>query len=96
MGFRIVPDEKRYYNMKKQGVFNIKFEKQKERKFCFSQNPFPGDGRFEPPKAHEKQFDLPPVNIEMISKYRNTSVAPRLKSYSQRKELWPVQDLPDS
>jgi hypothetical protein len=94
--YRIVPKEKRYLNMKKQGHLIVKFEKQNERKFCFLENPFPGDGKFEPPHANEKRFDPPEINIEASGKHRNTSLGPIIGKYSNRKELWPIKDLPDS
>lgn len=63
----------------------------------FSENPFPGDGRFEPAKANDNLFDPPPnLNIEIIDKHRNTTLGPKLGNYSKRKELWPIIDLPDS
>ena len=33
----------------------------------FLKNPYPGDKAFEPPSAHDNLFDLPPINLEILS-----------------------------
>ena len=65
---------------------------------CFYKNPYPGDSRFEPSKAHDALFDLPPINIEKLSGKLRAPSIPKLVSNSPRKELFPPTDpnLPDS
>ena len=94
--FKIVPEERKYNTVKKQGHLIVKFEKVKGRKFCFENSPYPGDDGFAVANAHERRFDLPQVKMEALGKHRNSTMAPKLANYSNRKELWPVLDLPDS
>jgi hypothetical protein len=62
----------------------------------FSKSPYPGMKDFQTPNANEARFDLPPLNFEMKSNHRNTSLGPKLANYAERGELWVVKDLPDS
>jgi hypothetical protein len=36
------------------------------------------------------------MNFEMLSQHRNSKGVPKFKNYAFRKELWQIQDLPDS
>lgn len=94
--FKIIPEEKKYNTVKKQGHLIVKFEKVQGRKFCFENSPFPGVDEFAVANAHERRFDLPKVKLDALGKHRNSTMAPKLANYSNRKELWPVLDLPDS
>lgn len=66
------------------------------RKNLFRENPFPGDDRFEPVRIHDNRFDLDPeLNIEHLSKHRNTSHAPMLNKASPRKIEFANVELSD-
>ena len=67
------------YESQKMGVCNLKFELQKKREdHIFLQNPFPGDPRFSKANAHDNLFDLPDINIEVLSNKRRTVAIPNL------------------
>jgi hypothetical protein len=42
INYKIVPENQKYENIKKQGHLIVKFEKLEKRKFCFEDSPFPG------------------------------------------------------
>lgn len=63
---------------------------------CFEKNPFPGQEGFFNGSAHERRFDLPDLDFEVRSVYRNSKNGPELKNYAKRKLHWKEEsDLPD-
>ena len=79
----------------KEGIFNIAFGKYSKRheNTVLLHNPFPGDSRFAPPNAHEKQFDLPPLNLDVLSKNRRQASIPKLDSYTKRPEFVKIKGI---
>jgi len=65
--FKVIPTDKRYQSQK-MGMLNVKFGMMSKREEpVFIKSPYPGDKLFQPAQAHEKLFDLPPINIEVLS-----------------------------
>ena len=93
--YKVVPDNMRYEAMKKEGQVP-NFKNYQRRGFSMITNPFPGNKGFEPPHVHERRFDLPPINFELRSNFRNTQNAPKIKNYAKRNELWKVSEVPES
>ena len=92
--YKRIDNLKRYENQER-GIY---FDLQQERKDVFLHNPFPGNDRFEPPKAHEQRFEQHNFaeKIDQLGHHRNTLQAPDLSKTSPRKEPTKWYIVPDS
>lgn len=74
----------------------VDYSKGIPRNCALLQSPFPGDKRFQHVQAHDERFDMPDINMEILTKHHNTKIVPKLENYAKRKLHWKeVSDLPD-
>jgi hypothetical protein len=75
----------------------MKFENYAPRKDnIFTESPYPGDRRFQPPSAHDNLFSQDPKSLSQLSKYPRVTTMPRMDTQLSRPSPFKIiENQPD-